>query len=47
MTCVFDALEVFGARCSELGWEIMILLEIVRDSDQGLDWSRSSENRRE
>ena len=37
MTCEVDAQEVFGARCSELGCETMILLEIVRDSDQDLD----------
>ena len=38
MTGEVDAHEVFGARSCELGWETMILLEIVRDSDQGLDW---------
>ena len=40
MTCEVDDQEGFGARCSELGWETMILLEFVRDSDQDLDWHK-------
>ena len=31
MTCVFDALEVFGARYSEFGLETRILLDSVRE----------------
>ena len=46
MTCEADAQDVFGARCSELGWETMILPEFVRHSDQ--IWTgTSNEYRRE
>ena len=40
MTYEVDAKEGLGASCSELGWEIMILLEFVRDSDIELDWDK-------